>query len=357
MKILKENYNGNPYITITDDEYEYTFLYYSTNKWVDESKIVLVKGKNDADKVPFHDSYLSDIVLVDIENETEELLVKGAFRCIVHENQLYYVLPEGLYHMDISTKETELLYSDDNIIFPHITADGRYINWQANPDKDCKKYHCFIFDTETKECFKAFEKSFEAPHPEADHMMLCPTDPDKIFFAHEGCTFYISNRLWLWDKEKGMHCMAKQRLTDDGDLGDCFGHECWAADGKGLYFVKYPCSPTPPTGICYVDTDFKQTDVLYGKYRYWHVCASPNGRYLASDTFAVNVPEAPDTEVCIIDMKTGKEQCVAIAGTTWNHPAHPHPCFSPETTRLCFNNYKSGKVCVSIMNIEDIKWD
>ena len=70
--------------------------------------------------------------------------------------------------------------------------------------------------------------------------MICPTDKDLFFFAHEGNTEYISNRLWLYDhKSKTMRNIAKQSLNENGDISECYGHEAWSHNGEGLYFVKY----------------------------------------------------------------------------------------------------------------------
>ena len=178
-------------------------------------------------------------------------------------------------------------------------------------------------------------------------MMINPFDPEQVFFAHEGNTFYVSNRLWLFDTQSGMHCIAKQRLDEEGNLGDCFGHECWAADGQGLYFVKYACSPLPPRGICYVSITGEQTDVLYGKYPYWHVSAAPNGRHLAADT-----QSGTFSGVCLIDTETGRECMPIQARTTWSHPCHPHPSFSPDSRTVGFQDLDSERITLCFMDLE-----
>ena len=70
----------------------------------------------------------------------------------------------------------------------------------------------------------------------------------------------------------------------NGNLAECFGHESWAPHGKGMYFVKYPVSPQPPKGICYVDLKTREISLLYSGFPYWHVGVSENNRFLLADT-------------------------------------------------------------------------
>ena len=147
-----------------------------------------------------------------------------------------------------------------------------------------------------------------------------------------------------------MKCIAEQRLDTDGNLGDCFGHECWAPDGKGLYFVKYNCSPVGPRGISYVNADGTgQRTAIYGKYPYWHVCASPDGRFLASDTQSGSY-----SGVCLIDTYSGNEKMFYKAKSNWTHPTHPHPSFNLSGSKVMFHHIIDDKNCISIANVKDI---
>jgi len=358
MKILNEVINGYPVRYITDDTYHYSFGYYSANKWVDSHRVVLVRSTEPELKAF---SRHAELVLVDIEAETEEFLtaltpsparaygsgyIEGYVVC---GWDLYYLQKseqsDALWHMDLKTRATRQLYTHPNdLYFPHITADGRFLNLEIHPSTDREKYVCLRVDTQSGKAETLFEKRFQQPLPEVTHIMISPTDPDTVFFCHEGNTFYISNRLWLYTKEHGMHCIAKQRLDEEGNLGDCFGHECWAPDGKGLWFVKYPCSPLPPRGLCYVSTEGEQSDVLYQKYPYWHVCCAPNNRYLAADTQSSGF-----SGVCFIDTETGKEIMAVKAGTTWQHPTHPHPSFSLDSKHLIFHEWKDEHVMLGLI--------
>lgn len=363
MKILHETENGLSIRYITDDTYHYSFGYYSANKWVDAHRVVLVRSTEPELKAF---SRHAQLVLVDVEAETETVLcdlspspdraygsgyIEGY---VVNGCDLYYLQKsaagDSLWHMNVETLATRELYAHPNdLYFPHITTDGRYLNLEIHPANDRELYTCLRVDTQSGEVETLFQKRFQKPLPEVTHIMISPTDPDTVFFCHEGNTFYISNRLWLYTREHGMHCLAKQRLDEEGNLGDCFGHECWAPDGKGLWFVKYPCSPLPPRGLCYVSTKGEQTDVQYQKYPYWHVCCAPNGRYLAADT-----QSGTYSGVCFVNTATGQETLVHKAGTTWQHPTHPHPSFNLDSSLLIFHEWKDDKVMLGLVRTADI---
>lgn len=347
MKILREVVDGVDVLNITDDVYSYSFCYYSANKWIDDTRIVLLRSKELTRKL----SYSGELVIVDIEKGTEEKIVDFVMSYIVCGNKLYYSVSDELRCLDLDTREDTLLNKGMYFEYIHATKDGRYLNnGEVITKVEGEDFKCYVYDTVTKELTFEFQKVFNKPFSESDHAMICPTDRNKIFFAHEGDTFYVSNRLWMYEKDKGMKCIAEQRLDEDGNLGDCFGHECWAPDGKGLYFVKYACSPVGPRGLSYVNADGTgQRTAIYSKYPYWHVCASPDGRYLASDTQSGSY-----SGVCLIDMQTNCEKMFYKAQSNWAHPTHPHPSFNLDGSKLMFHHMKDNKNCIGIVNVKDI---
>ena len=339
---------------IVDDRFQYTFLYFTENKWIDDEKLVVMRNGNNADgEEEFY--HAADLVLIDLKNETETLLVDhhtfgGVIWYLVYEKSLFFITnKKSLWVKNLDTEDTVLLYHDPShkrITGISITNDGKYLGFFSYPKDSFDTSKFYRVDLSNRNVEVLFEKRFEQPFHIANHFMICPTDENKVFFSHEGITFYVSNRMWLWEKGKGMRNITKQRLDSDGNLGDCFGHECWDPTGKGLYFVKYSCSPMPPRGICYVDTEGNQTDVLYGKYPYWHVSTAPNGRFLGSDTQSGSY-----SGVVLIDTKKNEEHLLFKADTTWSHPCHPHPMFSPDSNRLCFNTLYDGKIAIAFSDI------
>lgn len=350
MKLIKEIVNGVEITRIKDEKYQYTIGYYSENKWADPDRVILARTGSDLtdDKAFYEDCCLVEVNLKTGEEKVVLDKKVSHYHYLVYGEKLYYFYENEFRVKNLETGEDTFLCIEEKVCMLFITVDGRYINFEKGAN-DKGEYECAVLDLETGEHYIAFEKSFNKPFREIDHMMMCPTDKDKIFFAHEGDTFYVSNRLWLWQKDKGMHCIAKQCLDEEGNLGDCFGHECWMPDGRGLYFVKYPCSPTPPTGICYVDVEGNQTDVLFGKYGYWHVSCAPNGKCLGADAMG-----NPKSEVCLIDLESKREILVESVDFRWPHPNHPHPSFNTDSTRICYNAVVDGKITVNFAQVEEL---
>ncbi len=342
MKILEKTENGITFKTVYDKGYHYSYGYYSNNTWLDDDRIVLAKSKK------LYDMENAKLVVINFADGSEtdlKVRVNNYHAYVVNGKKVYYVFKNNLFCLDTESGKKEKLLEYDRLSFPHITNDGKYINFDTST-KD--RHSCHVYDVNNRAFYEAFTKDFPPPFNHVTHMMICPTDKDKIFFCHDGDTRYVSNRLWLYEKGKELRCIAKQRLGENGVLADCFGHECWTSDGEGLYFVKYSLSPEGKTGICYVDLKGNQTDVLYGKYHYWHVCVSPCGKYLVSDT------NDAVSSVCFINMVTGEEKCLQEVDVTWKHPSHPHPCFSVSSERLCYHGLYENKNCVTAVKIEEV---
>ena len=352
-------------IMLKDGEYHYSSGYYTMNKWVDNDTVVIARSKNQTIGVrqnPFEDK--TEQVKVSLKDNKMTLLTNDALNFaehVVHGNMVYYSDGYKLHSIDLKTGENKIIYENEYyrgeeingglyngemslLHSPHITNDGKTVSLFVPTDNKPSVF--LAVNVETGEAKKLLERKFEGPFFWANHGMICPTDPELLFFCHEGITFYISNRLWLYDnRTKKQWNIAKQRLNDDGDLGDCYGHEMWAPDGRGLYFVKYKCSPTPPRGICYVDVQTGKAELLYSGYGYWHVGVSPDGRYLVSDT-----QTGKDySEVVLIDTEDGSETVIDRAKTNWTHPCHPHPQLSPDNSKLMFTALDDeGRTCVKV---------
>ena len=357
MKFVRETREGTRFLRLCDEEggYHYNHGYYSMNRWVDDEHLVLSRSKE------LYQWEGAELVLVDLKRETETLIIDDANRAeyVVFGDLVYYMRGVDLMRYTISTGEKTLVWEGEphgakeghRPGLPHITADGRYISLQNGHDAPANT-RAWVIDTETGNCETFLIPPFAPPLWRVTHVMVCPTDKDKVFFCHEGTTQYISNRLWLWEKGKENRVLVKQRLDEQGNLADCLGHECWCPDGKGLYYVKYPVFGKAPYGLAYVslDGELSAPDVRYSKYRYWHVCVSPDGKKLASDTIE------RESGVCVIDLETGEEKQYLHTGPDRTHPTHPHPAFSPSSTRICFQDYReeNGKAQMLGVGIIDL---
>lgn len=343
MKFVREEREGVRMLRLCDDEYNYSEGYYAANNWLDDDHILLARTKDGLDFS--HAEY----VLVDLKNETETVLItdyqghRQNTQGYVKDGVLYFFVGRDLVAQNLMTGERRTVLSDERAQFSKVlpdgicmTTDGRYLSAQAICE-DYRPIEMWVIDTQTGDFDKQLLSPFAPPFWMVTHVMVCPSDPERVFWCHEGTTQYVSNRLWVWEKGKGSRLLVKQRLSEDGNLRDCLGHESWAADGKGLYYVKYPVGGEPPYGIGYVGMDdaLDAPNILFSKYRYWHVCASPDGKKLAADTIERH------SGVCVIDLVSGEERCLLhVGGPDRSHPTHPHPCFSPSGQRLSFHDYR-----------------
>lgn len=347
MKFMKttDAATGKPYLRIYDPEYDYTFGYYSNNMWINDRELVLTRRKKGDNSARWECIRLN---LDTLEWKQLPILLHSSSSYHVHGELFYGIMDDTFYRFDMSRPDAEIepLFHEVGMTFPHATADGRYFCWMVYNNK---RMTASYFDVETRHHELLIDKVFGHPFPDIGHVMLSPTDPDLVFFCHEGITLYVSNRLWLQRRGQKPFNIAKQKLNADGDLGDCYGHECWAPDGKGLYFVKYTCAPEPPHGVCYVDAESGEAKLLFSKYPYWHVSCAPSGKLLASDTQSRGF-----SGVCLIDLETGEEDMPIQAATTWQHPCHPHPQYNFSGDRLTFHELYDGACAVGVLALKGI---
>ena len=333
-------------VTIHDDRYHYTSGYYTDNRWLDDDTLIIARSK-------FPDKEYNELVRVSLKDESIELIcddVKGWSSHVVWKDLVYYTDGQEIRVIDTKTNEKKVIYKRDfdeisSFCMPSITNDGKTICIYGCND-DVGGFFATV-DVETGKCRKMLSKKFAPPFITANHGMICPENPDRIFFAHEGITFSVSNRLWIYDAklDKAWN-IAKQNLDEDGNLADCFGHEMWAPDGKGMYFTKYPCSPKGPKGVCYVDIETGKIDVLYSKYNYWHTGVSRDGKFILADTTDNGTTYS---EVVVIDRSDNTETIIDTPEISWNHPCHPHPQMSPDNTKVCYTALDdAGRTCVKV---------
>jgi len=356
-------------INIGDSEYHYSSGYYTMNKWVDNDTLILARSKNATIGVrenPFEDAV--EVVMYSFKDNSVKVLCNDAMNFASHVvwgRKVYYTDGIRLKRIDIDSGKIDVVYENKEyredeckgIMYkgemsymrdPHITNDGNFISVTIPHENE--KSDFIRINTKTLEAETVYKRKFEAPFFWASHVMICPENPDLFFFVHEGVTFYIPNRLWLVDVKSGKEWnIAKQKLTDDGELADCYGHEMWAPDGKGMYFVKYKCSPVPPKGVCYVDVQTGKSELLYSAFGYWHVGVSSDGQYLLADT-----QTGKDySEVILIDRNDDSEILIDNAKTDWRHPCHPHPQLSLDNSKLAYTALDdNGRVCVKIAYIK-----
>lgn len=339
---------------IGDETYQYTSGYFTDNKWIDNDTIVITRWK-DSQEGSCDAFGENELIKLNVVDESIEILCKDKIGWnLVYADKAYYTNGREIVEIDVFTKESKIIYKCENyeegkkIEYLSITSDGKYMgvgltDQNENPTK------MQAIERETGMVLYEFEAGFEKPFYFANHVMICPTNPKLMYYAHEGITSYISNRMWLYDADtKKKWNMAKQRLDEDGNLGDCFGHEMWAQDGKGMYFVKYPRSSMGQKGIMYVDVETGHMEMIASAYNYWHVSVLENGKYLAADSFEPDKDGRLKAGVIVIDREDHTETFIDLVNRE-NHPAHPHPMLSPKADKIIYNDMdENNRVIVKV---------
>ncbi len=258
------------------------------------------------------------------------------FNGLVSANDiLFYSVGAELFSLDLYTNEHKLIAAHpegSTFLEPlSITNDETYLGvyWET-----AGEYWIGTVDSASGEVRQVIKPGFEEPHKIANHAMINPVYRDQIFFAHEGSTEQIMDRIWFVNAASGEAVnFYKQRKLLNGKNGEFVGHEMWSYDGEWLYFVKYAHSPLSPTGVCRVSRDGQLMEHINGDYRYWHACPSPDGQYVVADTL---LDEGHGSEIVLIHLLTGKSQLLCRVNRWNHHPGHPHPSFSPDSRKIIF---------------------
>jgi hypothetical protein len=322
---------GTNQIILSADCADLAHSYYTANSWADGEHLVLSRMENRKH------SMACRLFLVDITTGEERFLTEKAFwsKSVVQDSFVYHLTEHEILRTGLADGKTELLWSGDFRYRldgpPSLTADGHYLSlyWEL-ADKSTSINR---FDIQTGRMEEVYHTCFHYPFEIANHCMLNPQNPNLMFFSHEGNCNYITNRLWLADCEKHTaYNLFKQRLNQEGGNGEPSGHEMWAPDGKGVYFIKYITTTIPPKGVMYFDLAKNEAKSIASKYEYWHAAAAPDSVRVCADT-QIN---GDTSEVVYIDPQNGVEKIVALAKTDWAHPCHPHPQFSPDGRYICY---------------------
>ena len=193
-----------------------------------------------ANEKPFTD--VSEIVICNLETGAQEVVCDDLI-CfedyLVFGKFIFYSTGLELKRINIENKAVDILCRVPLLRNPCITADGKYIpmfayNGRKNEfGRIIRFVEMFRYSINEGKLVKVFEKAFKEPFWNAGHVMISPTDCNKLFYCHEGNSHYVTNRLWMYDIGKQTDKnIAKQYMYENGCLTECFGHEIWAPAGK-----------------------------------------------------------------------------------------------------------------------------
>jgi len=340
FNITKSSAFGREMTIITAENAGVAPMYFTAQSFLSDNRRMVVGLFKNYEEEPLACSYHC------LDTETgESFPLTGEMRWetgnVSEDDKFYYTDKTKLQVFDLISGKNEELYT---------LEEGQDFSGSVTITNDCKYLGAYwadtdgitvlgVFDIQNKIMLKTERVPFMGPYSIASHGMLCPVNKDLMFFCHEGRTEYITNRLWLTDFNSKWN-LFKQKMDENNNNGECVGHEAWAYDGSGLFFVKYDIPGTlKPNGIYFVDLK-GNAKCINSETNHWHVCANRALTHTASDTGSAGTV----SKVLLTEIKTGKMQVLNEITRFQNHPGHPHPSFSPDGKKVVYTFEVSPKV-------------
>lgn len=187
-----------------------------------------------------------------------------------------------------------------------------------------------------------------------NHVQLCPTDPDRVGYAHEGGyprTGEPENtRVWTIRADG----TDNRPVAPEHEKGTYYTHEVLGPLGRYEYVVwgGSVARLTPATGA--FECVYKATGVL----RAGHIAVSPDENWIAADIMGglgEDDSGNPVGGVFLIETATGNATFLVAFPCGRSHPRHPHPNFSPDGTKVGFTvaSGRSGSQ-IAYVDVTDI---
>ncbi|MDF2924165.1 MAG: hypothetical protein K0R57_3079 [Paenibacillaceae bacterium] len=337
QKEITDTATGTKFQAVGQPGTNTTHHYFTAMTWLNDSRRMVLS----ANVPPEGDR--CDYVLYDWHTGESRLLVMDAAwggGVVAPDNTLYYLKNNGIHALNLESGEAFTVHPGSGSREFHgplsITNDCRTLGvyWKSEQGWQIGRIHTDSGVAET------LTPGFAEPFSMANHAMVNPEHPNLVFFAHEGTTRFIPDRIWLWDTDAAQEPareqarnLYKQHLLPDGQPGEYVGHEAWSYDGERLYFVNYSSSPLKPTGIRYVTRTGEESGHLNGDYRHWHVAPSPDGKRLVSDT---ETDGDKSSLILLTEVESGRSRVLCHIKRWPRHPGHPHPSFSPDGKKAVF---------------------
>lgn len=346
-EMARDDGTGREYDVFGQPGYDTGMMYFTAMSWLSDSRHLVLCARIDADR---NCSY----VKMDTETGEAEAIAEHrgwAGGVVSADDKLYAVHGRRVEAYDLRAgAQWTVCELPEGGRFgdpPSVTADSRTLGLYWFDGAEWRIGVCEIADGRIE---TVATPRFGKPYPVANHAMINPQDPRLIFYAHEGKTEHIPDRMWVAERPGGRCRPIYRQLADEtsGALGEYVGHEMWAPHGRELHYVKYESSPLKPTGVFAADARTGETRHLNGDYPYWHAAASPDGRWVAADTF-----EHP-SRIVRIRTATGRAELLCTVKRWTSHPGHPHPSFSPDSRSVGFTLAgDDDRLRVGIMRLND----
>jgi len=252
------------------------------------------------------------------------------------ENRMYYISDNKIWSPDIdsvlqSNGHRKSEFRRKVADFPESTSLSGSISLDSN-EKDiymgvqynADSWGLLGLDIDTGEYSKIIDTDFRVGHCQAH-----PSISGLIMYCWE-TGGDSQQRMWIV-KANGSENGPFYKETYD----EWVTHEVWWGLNKALYTIwpKNEEMLKKPHGIAYISLEDRSLHILSQK-KYWHVGASPDGKWAVGDTF--------DGELYLINGETGKARLITQGHRPAGATVHPHPSFSPDGSSVLFCSEKNG---------------
>lgn len=304
--------------------------YFTAMTWMSDSRNIIVSAEMDKEMV-------GQYVRLDTETGESEAIVANlewGRGLVSFDDQFYYFNGAEIIAVDLRNGQTRIVCTQARGVEFYgpqsITNDDSVLGvyWRHHDE-----WTIGTVDIATGRVTAAVTPRFAEPYRVANHAMVNPVHKHLVFFAHEGKTEHISDRIHVVDTQTGeARHIVRQERQESGELGEYIGHEMWAFNGESLFYVKYAHSPLKPTGVYKVDKQGERSEFINGDYEYWHVSLSPDGQWAVADTLEGSAV----TKIVLINLDNNTSRLLCEVPMWHHHPGHPHPSFSPDSRKVSF---------------------
>lgn len=278
---------------------------------------------------------------------------------------------------NLETGVIEALYSSDEgwdtYTVPAISDDGRYIfsvdfyaadymnkdnsNWDAfrAQGKAGLRSQLFRLDLveQTKEVLidtATYETYGHKKNQWLGHPQFKPGDNKVMSYCHEGQGGTVDARIWLYDyNTKAITCPRKHEHDDE-----IISHEFFTEDGKAIGFVRIENNESDQGSLRFVDSESYEEETILELPRCSHFLTNSDESFVIADA---DYPAQP--YIHLIDVKEKKDifllkhnSSMKSYGNTQD--AHPHPLFSPDSSKIYFVSDMEGYPAIYQCDVSDL---
>jgi Tol biopolymer transport system component len=185
-----------------------------------------------------------------------------------------------------------------------------------------------------------------------NHCQIDPTDKDHYCYAHQYMKVRPDGSADLsrcWENVGGV-----DRPVDICKPGIWQTHEVIGPRGKELFIVER-------FSVVAVDFRTRAKRRIYEnteKHNPCHISVSPDEKWIVADMWDSDKADSDGlypSGLLLINTDTGKARVICRFRRSANHPAHPHPNFSPDGKRVAFVVADGKTTCqVAVIDLADV---